>query len=114
MLWQQLQHPYVLPFLGIDAESFPSFLCMVSPWMVHGTILKHLAEHGNANVQRRVSLPGPDYNTLVLKVDSKAVRDCTRSCISPLSEYSPWGPAWGMSPSAHTGYAKCERFRRAE
>jgi hypothetical protein len=27
---------------------------MVSPWMRHGTILKHLAENGNANVERRV------------------------------------------------------------
>ncbi|KAK7025281.1 hypothetical protein R3P38DRAFT_2953753 [Favolaschia claudopus] len=54
LLWQRLQHPYVLPFTGIDAESFPSFLCMVSPWMRHGTILKHLAENGNANVNRRL------------------------------------------------------------
>ncbi|KAF7356563.1 hypothetical protein MVEN_00990000 [Mycena venus] len=54
LLWQRLQNPYVLPFTGIDAESFPSFLCMVSPWMRHGTILKHLAENGNANVERRL------------------------------------------------------------
>jgi serine/threonine protein kinase len=27
---------------------------MVSPWMRHGTILKHLAENGDANVERRV------------------------------------------------------------
>ncbi|KAJ6581547.1 kinase-like domain-containing protein [Mycena capillaripes] len=54
LLWQRLQNPYVLPFSGIDAESFPSFLCMVSPWMRHGTILKHLAENGNANVERRL------------------------------------------------------------
>ncbi|KAJ7155408.1 kinase-like domain-containing protein [Mycena crocata] len=27
---------------------------MVSPWMRHGTILKHLAENGNANVERRL------------------------------------------------------------
>ncbi|KAF8216543.1 kinase-like domain-containing protein [Mycena galopus ATCC 62051] len=54
LLWQRLQNPYVLPFTGIDSESFPSFLCMVSPWMRHGTILKHLAENGNANVERRL------------------------------------------------------------
>lgn len=54
LLWQRLHHPYVLPFCGVDAESFPSFLCMVSPWMKHGTILKHLAENGFANVERRV------------------------------------------------------------
>ncbi|KAJ7224227.1 kinase-like domain-containing protein, partial [Mycena pura] len=54
LLWQRLNHPFVLPFTGIDPESFPSFLCMVSPWMRHGTILKHLAENGNANVERRL------------------------------------------------------------
>ncbi|KAJ7442266.1 kinase-like domain-containing protein [Mycena latifolia] len=54
LLWQRLQNPFVLPFTGIDAESFPSFLCMVSPFMRHGTILKHLAENGNANVERRL------------------------------------------------------------
>ncbi|KAJ7185721.1 kinase-like domain-containing protein, partial [Mycena filopes] len=54
LLWQRLQNPFVLPFIGIDAESFPSFLCMVSPWMRQGTILKHLAENGNTNVDRRL------------------------------------------------------------
>ncbi|KAF7309834.1 hypothetical protein MIND_00355300 [Mycena indigotica] len=54
LLWQRLQHPFVQPFFGIDAESFPTFLCMVSPWQRNGTILKHLAENGNANVEHRV------------------------------------------------------------
>ncbi|KAJ7623223.1 kinase-like domain-containing protein [Roridomyces roridus] len=54
LLWQRLNHAFVLPFTGIDAETFPSFLCMVSPWMRHGTILKHLEENGNANLERRV------------------------------------------------------------
>ncbi|KAJ7281522.1 kinase-like domain-containing protein [Mycena rebaudengoi] len=54
LLWQRLEHPFVLPFTGIDAESFPSFLCMVSPWMRPGTILKHLSENGNANVEIRL------------------------------------------------------------
>ncbi|KAJ7091357.1 kinase-like domain-containing protein [Mycena belliarum] len=54
LLWQRLQSPFVLPFTGIDAESFPSFLCMVSPFMRHGTILKHLAENGNANLETRL------------------------------------------------------------
>ncbi|KAF7308495.1 hypothetical protein HMN09_00698500 [Mycena chlorophos] len=55
LLWQRLQNPFVLPFTGIDTESFPSFLCLVSPWMKHGTILKHLAENGNANVEQKLS-----------------------------------------------------------
>lgn len=55
LLWQRLDHPFVLPFRGIDSESFPFFLCMVSPWCHHGTILKHLKDTGNANIPQRVS-----------------------------------------------------------
>ncbi|KAJ7577104.1 kinase-like domain-containing protein [Mycena floridula] len=54
LLWQRLQHPYVLPFSGIDSETFPSFLCMVSPWMKNGTILNYLSANGHANIERRI------------------------------------------------------------
>ncbi|KAJ7145877.1 kinase-like domain-containing protein, partial [Mycena epipterygia] len=50
LVWRELHHPNILPFIGIDRESFPSSLCMVSPWMEHGTILKYLEVHGHANV----------------------------------------------------------------
>ncbi|KAE9399550.1 kinase-like protein [Gymnopus androsaceus JB14] len=52
LLWQRLRHPFVLNFCGIDSESFPSCLCMVSPWMSGGTILKHLNEYGRDDVER--------------------------------------------------------------
>ncbi|KAG7091225.1 hypothetical protein E1B28_010276 [Marasmius oreades] len=54
LIWQQLKSSFVVPFLGIDAETFPSFLCMVSPWMRHGTVLKHLADHGRNGVDKRL------------------------------------------------------------
>lgn len=54
LLWQHLKHPFVLPFLGIDSEIFSPFLCMVSPWMQHGTILNYLVDHGSVNVDRHV------------------------------------------------------------
>ncbi|KAJ7574471.1 kinase-like domain-containing protein, partial [Mycena floridula] len=60
LLWQRLQHPYVLPFSGIDSETFPSFLCMVSPWMKNGTILNYLSANGHANIERRVRKVGFD------------------------------------------------------
>ncbi|KAJ7224784.1 kinase-like domain-containing protein [Mycena rebaudengoi] len=52
LIWQQFKHPYILPMLGIDRESFPSSLCMVSPWMENGTVLKYLEEHGRQDVDR--------------------------------------------------------------
>jgi hypothetical protein len=41
-----------MPMLGIDRESFPSSLCMVSPWMENGTVLKYLEEHGRQEVDK--------------------------------------------------------------
>ncbi|KAJ7288955.1 kinase-like domain-containing protein [Mycena rebaudengoi] len=56
LVWQDLQHSYILPLIGIDRESFPAtLLCMVSPWMEHGTVLKYLSDHGRANVDRLLS-----------------------------------------------------------
>ncbi|KAF8150318.1 kinase-like domain-containing protein [Mycena galopus ATCC 62051] len=53
LLWKDLHHPNILPFLGIDSDSFgPSFLCMVSPWMKDGTVIKYLETHGHANVDK--------------------------------------------------------------
>ncbi|KAJ7206235.1 kinase-like domain-containing protein, partial [Mycena haematopus] len=52
LVWQQLQHPFILPFIGIDRQTFPSSLCMVSPWMENGTVLKYLNDHGRADVDK--------------------------------------------------------------
>ncbi|KAJ7682925.1 kinase-like domain-containing protein [Mycena rosella] len=52
LVWQTLQHKYVLPLIGIDRVSFSSSFCMVSPWMKHGTVLKYLTEHGRDDVDK--------------------------------------------------------------
>ncbi|KAF7366679.1 Kinase-like protein [Mycena sanguinolenta] len=52
LVWKALHHPHILPFLGIDGDGFPSSLCMVSPWMEHGTVMNYLKEHGLGNVDR--------------------------------------------------------------
>ncbi|KAF8183723.1 kinase-like domain-containing protein [Mycena galopus ATCC 62051] len=52
LLWKELHHPHILPFLGIDRDSFPSSFCMVSPWMEHGTVMHYLKTHGHANVNK--------------------------------------------------------------
>ncbi|KAJ7873724.1 kinase-like domain-containing protein, partial [Mycena leptocephala] len=39
LIWKNLDHEYILPFLGVDSETFPGFLCMVSPWMTKGPIV---------------------------------------------------------------------------
>ncbi|KAF7374477.1 Kinase-like protein [Mycena sanguinolenta] len=52
LVWKELCHPHILPFLGIEKDSFPWPLCMVSPWMEHGTVLNYLKQHGHSNVDK--------------------------------------------------------------
>ncbi|KAK7029781.1 kinase-like domain-containing protein [Favolaschia claudopus] len=47
LIWKELHHPYILPRLGIDRDSFPNSLCMVSPWMEQGTVISYLKENGH-------------------------------------------------------------------
>jgi serine/threonine protein kinase len=44
LVWKQLHHPNVLPFIGIDAGTFRSTecLCMVSDWMERGTVMEFM------------------------------------------------------------------------
>ncbi|KAJ6587596.1 kinase-like domain-containing protein, partial [Mycena vulgaris] len=50
LLWQRLRHPHIVPLIGVDTESFPFSLCMVSPWMKYGTVIRYLRERGTAAV----------------------------------------------------------------
>ncbi|KAJ7880785.1 kinase-like domain-containing protein [Mycena olivaceomarginata] len=52
LIWEGLHHRFILPFLGIDNETFPSSLCMVSPWMKNGTVLEYLRDHSLGDVDR--------------------------------------------------------------
>ncbi|KAF8190021.1 kinase-like domain-containing protein [Mycena galopus ATCC 62051] len=52
LVWQSLDHPFILPLLGIDRSTFAPSFCMVSPWMRHGTVLKYLRDRGREDVNR--------------------------------------------------------------
>ncbi|KAJ7585171.1 kinase-like domain-containing protein [Mycena floridula] len=41
LLWRQLKHKHILPFLGVSRDFSPS-LAWVSPWMRHGNVLSFL------------------------------------------------------------------------
>ncbi|KIM79846.1 hypothetical protein PILCRDRAFT_823036 [Piloderma croceum F 1598] len=47
-----LSHPNILPFLGIDSQTFPSNPCIVSPWMRYSTVLEHLKGRIPTNVEK--------------------------------------------------------------
>ncbi|KAK7679029.1 hypothetical protein QCA50_017973 [Cerrena zonata] len=44
LIWQQLKHPFILPFLGVDRESYEPYCCLVTPWMNHGNIIHYIDE----------------------------------------------------------------------
>ncbi|KAF7336054.1 hypothetical protein MSAN_02319200 [Mycena sanguinolenta] len=63
LVWQSLQHRFILPLLGIDRLTFAPSFCMVSPWMKRGTVLKYLQSHGRGGVNRLLleTAQGLDY-----------------------------------------------------
>ncbi|KAF8218234.1 kinase-like domain-containing protein, partial [Mycena galopus ATCC 62051] len=60
LLWKNLNHPFVIPFIGLYLDGSLSelyqgdleilFMGMVSPWMPNGTILKYLETNQSAEV----------------------------------------------------------------
>ncbi|KAJ7762662.1 kinase-like domain-containing protein [Mycena metata] len=62
LIWRQIQHPNILPFLGISKTVFSGRLCMVAPWMDAGSIIGYLASH-----------PTADRKVLLLQVASGLV-----------------------------------------
>ena len=56
MVWKDLGgHPHILTFLGVDIESFPGEMCMVSEWMSNGTIIEFLKREPHHGVEKYVS-----------------------------------------------------------
>ncbi|KAJ7170996.1 kinase-like domain-containing protein [Mycena filopes] len=39
LIWKNLDHDHVLPFIGVDLETFPGYICMLSPWMANGALV---------------------------------------------------------------------------
>ncbi|KAJ7121561.1 kinase-like domain-containing protein [Mycena epipterygia] len=56
LVWQRLIHPNILPFLGVDRESFSPSLVMVLPWMEHGSVVKYFGQHGSSHVNEMANV----------------------------------------------------------
>ncbi|KAG7100176.1 hypothetical protein E1B28_001955 [Marasmius oreades] len=59
LLWTQLSHPNLLPFLGVNTTLFPQGFCLVSPWMVNGDIITFLELN-----------PGHDKLTVIAEISA--------------------------------------------
>ncbi|KAK0188261.1 kinase-like domain-containing protein [Armillaria mellea] len=45
LVWRQLRHPNILPFLGVSEELFAPSYCLISLWMINGNIMSYLEAH---------------------------------------------------------------------
>ncbi|KAK1227554.1 hypothetical protein PQX77_009463 [Marasmius sp. AFHP31] len=54
IVWRQLIHPNVLPFLGIFYLKDESQFCLISPWMENGNLLQYLKASQRADVDHLV------------------------------------------------------------
>jgi serine/threonine protein kinase len=44
LVWRQLSHPNILPFYGVDAETFKHHLALVSPWIPRGSLKEYISK----------------------------------------------------------------------
>jgi serine/threonine protein kinase len=75
LLWKPLDHPHVLPFLGLDTAAFFDCMCMVSPWMQHGTIIAHL-ESTNPTANHTLRLVSVGWASMTKLM----AEDCQKLC----------------------------------
>ncbi|KAK0503773.1 kinase-like domain-containing protein, partial [Armillaria luteobubalina] len=45
LVWRQLHHPNILPFLGVSEDLFALCFSLISSWMVNGNIISYLEAH---------------------------------------------------------------------
>uniref|UniRef100_A0A0W0EWH8 Protein kinase domain-containing protein n=1 Tax=Moniliophthora roreri TaxID=221103 RepID=A0A0W0EWH8_MONRR len=45
IVWKQLDHPNIVPLLGVNTKLFSPALCLVSPWMSNGDIVSYLEDN---------------------------------------------------------------------
>ncbi|KAH8810362.1 kinase-like domain-containing protein, partial [Flagelloscypha sp. PMI_526] len=55
VLWHQLNHPNILPLLGVSFDAFPNRVCFVSPLMKNGDIMSYVKRE-SSNVDTRLTL----------------------------------------------------------
>ena len=74
LVWKYLNHPNILPLLGVNTELFSPGFCLVSSWMVNADIITYL--HKNPEHNRLKAVRKPLDNLVQLLA---LTRDCERS-----------------------------------
>jgi serine/threonine protein kinase len=63
LIWRQLEHPSILPFIGIDKENFEAsqHMCLIAPWMNHGTLADYMKSSNYSPFQHMYPLVSPTF-----------------------------------------------------
>ncbi|KAJ7584960.1 kinase-like domain-containing protein [Mycena floridula] len=92
LVWKQLNHPNVLPFLGVNVDLFAPSFCLVSPWMSNGNLMQFLQR--NPDFDRRNAITDiaaameylHGYSPPIVHADIRGanvlVRDDLRCCLA--------------------------------
>ncbi|KAJ7584962.1 kinase-like domain-containing protein [Mycena floridula] len=92
LVWNQLDHPNVLPFLGVNVDLFAPSFCLVSPWMSNGNLMQYLQR--NPDFERRNAIIDiaaamkylHEYSPPIVHADIRGanvlVRDDLRCCLA--------------------------------
>ncbi|KAJ8083342.1 Rho guanine nucleotide exchange factor [Marasmius tenuissimus] len=102
ILWYQIRHPNVLPFLGIYQLEYAHQLCLISPWMTNGNLVQFLEVTKREDIDHYVLVhdvaSGLTYlhSKKIVHVDMKGlnilITGSLRACIAD----------FGLSRIAHT------------
>jgi hypothetical protein len=78
-VWKELEHPNILPFLGVDMTlRYPS-CCLISPWMKNGNVLEFIKAHPTTDrlaLVRRQSGLQRNFNVLSFATSLKDSATC--------------------------------------
>ncbi|SJL06646.1 uncharacterized protein ARMOST_09988 [Armillaria ostoyae] len=112
IIWRQCDHPNVLPFYGIFRDSAPSTYCLVSPFMVNGSLRQYMNKTDDPD-RHKLALDitrGMDYlHTLSivhgdLKGDNILITDDCRAVIADFGISFVMGvTTFATSSSSHKG-----------
>ncbi|PBK98589.1 kinase-like protein [Armillaria gallica] len=112
IIWKQCDHPNVLPFYGIYRDAAPSTYCLVSPFMVNGSLRQYMNKTDDPD-RHRLALDitrGMNYlHTLSivhgdLKGDNVLITDDCRAVITDFGISFVMGvTTFATSSSSHKG-----------